>query len=164
VAGVLTEIRVEEGETVDVGTVIAVVGGANDAAEHGPVAAPAPPQSDPAPAPPPVPAASALPAPVPAKAGTNRLLSPVVRRLVGEHGLDVDSISGSGPGGRITRDDVLAHIDAVASSRPAAPDPAPAPVPAAAAVPDEAGEAPPSRAPVAGATPSVLAGERERRR
>jgi 2-oxoglutarate dehydrogenase E2 component (dihydrolipoamide succinyltransferase) len=60
----------------------------------------------------------------------NRLLSPVVRRLVNEHGIDPDDIAGSGPGGRITRDDVLDHIDRTGST--AAPAPAPAPAPAAA--------------------------------
>ncbi len=48
--------------------------------------------------------------------GDNRLLSPVVRRLVNEHGLDPDSIPGTGPGGRITRDDVLDHIDATGAN------------------------------------------------
>ena len=49
------------------------------------------------------------------------LLSPVVRRLVNEHGLDPASITGSGPGGRITRDDVLDHIDKVGATAAAAP-------------------------------------------
>jgi 2-oxoglutarate dehydrogenase E2 component (dihydrolipoamide succinyltransferase) len=43
--------------------------------------------------------------------GDGKLLSPVVRRLIGEHGIDVDEISGSGAGGRITRDDVLAFVE-----------------------------------------------------
>ena len=59
--------------------------------------------------------------------GDNRLLSPVVRRLVNEHGLDPDAITGTGPGGRITRDDVLDHIDARATPEAAAPPAAPAP-------------------------------------
>ena len=128
VSGTLTEIRVEEGDTVEVGTVIAVVGeaGAAAPAAAAPAAEPAPapdpepepaPEPDPAPEPAPAPAAAAAPEPAPAaqgtaQAGDNRLLSPVVRRLVNEHGLDPDAITGSGPGGRITRDDVLDHIDA----------------------------------------------------
>jgi pyruvate dehydrogenase E2 component (dihydrolipoamide acetyltransferase) len=149
VSGVLTEIRVPEGDTVDVGTVIAVVGDSADGPAAAPApAAPAPAPSAPdtpasaeppapatplAPAPPspvedpaPVAAAAAAPAAVPssaapmAAAGDNRLLSPVVRRLVNEHGLDPDSITGTGPGGRITRDDVLDHIDATGST-PQAP-------------------------------------------
>ena len=71
----------------------------------------------------------------------NRLLSPVVRRLVNENGLDPSTIVGTGPGGRITREDVLDHLDARAggaapavqsAASPAAP-PAPAQSPAPAA-------------------------------
>lgn len=47
----------------------------------------------------------------PAQGGPGKLLSPVVRRLIAEHGLDPAQIPGSGAGGRITRDDVLAAID-----------------------------------------------------
>uniref|UniRef100_UPI00374E5FD7 dihydrolipoamide acetyltransferase family protein n=1 Tax=uncultured Ilumatobacter sp. TaxID=879968 RepID=UPI00374E5FD7 len=68
-----------------------------------------------------------------AKAGDNRLLSPVVRRLVNENSLDPDSIAGTGPGGRITRDDVLDHIDAGGSK--AVPPPASVPASPAASVP-----------------------------
>ena len=82
----------------------------------------------------------------------NRLLSPVVRRLVTEHNLNVDSISGTGPGGRITREDVLDHIDKIANG--SAPAAAPAPKPAAAS------PAPVASAPKA-AAPVVRAGERD---
>ena len=178
VSGVLTEIRVQEGDTVDVGTVIAVVGDAGGAAaapaaepESAPAAepapavapepaAPAPAASTPAPPPPPAPAAAppAASAAETAQAGDNRLLSPVVRRLVNEHGLDPDSITGSGPGGRITRDDVLDHIDATGATRQ---DAASAPAPAAApAAPAPAPSAPPAKAP-APAAPAASAGERD---
>jgi 2-oxoglutarate dehydrogenase E2 component (dihydrolipoamide succinyltransferase) len=195
VSGVLTEIRVQEGDTVDVGTVIAVVGDADGAApatpapaaEPAPAPAPAPepapapaPEPAPAPAPAPVaeptPAASVPPPPAPtpaspetATAGDSRLLSPVVRRLVNEHGLDPDTITGTGPGGRITRDDVLDHIDATGAARddrPAAPAPAPAapeaPAPAPAA-PAPAAPAPAAAAPAPtfAAAPPVTAGERD---
>ncbi|HSP27521.1 MAG TPA: dihydrolipoamide acetyltransferase family protein [Ilumatobacteraceae bacterium] len=198
VSGVLTEIRVQEGDTVDVGTVIAVVGDADGApaepaaAEPAPAAAePAPAAADPEPAaaaPEPEPAAAesepapaaAPPAPAPAvpaapsstpetaQAGDNRLLSPVVRRLVNEHGLDPDSITGSGPGGRITRDDVLDHIDATGANRqdpaaasapsPAAPEPASEPAQAPASPPPA--PAPSAARPVA-AAPTPAAGERD---
>ena len=208
VSGVLTEIRVQEGDTVDVGTVIAVVvDGAGAAAETPAAAAPAaapepeaaaapdpePAEAAPAPPPPPAAAAPAAPpaapaAPVPtapaaaapaaaapvaatAQAGDNRLLSPVVRRLVNDHGLDPDTITGSGPGGRITRDDVLDHIDAsgakrqdpeaaVAAPAPAAPAPAPAP---AAPAPAPAAAPAPASAPRAAAStaPPATAGERD---
>ena len=163
VSGTLTEIRVEEGETVDVGTVIAVVGAGGDAAPAAPAAQPAAvpepaPASEPAPAPAPAPAPLAAPAPVvestTAKAGDNRLLSPVVRRLVNENSLDPDSIPGTGPGGRITRDDVLDHIDAGGGK--AAPAAAPTSAPAAAPAP-AAAAAPAPATPTASA-PAVAAG------
>jgi pyruvate dehydrogenase E2 component (dihydrolipoamide acetyltransferase) len=168
VSGTLTEIRVEEGDTVDVGTVIAVVGDSGDAAPGAPVAEPAPapapePAVAPAPAPAPAPAAPApaaapaAPAPVAesttAKAGDNRLLSPVVRRLVNENGLNPDSITGTGPGGRITRDDVLDYIDAGGAKTAAAPAPAPTAAPAPAPAPA------PAAAPAA--APAVAAGARD---
>ncbi len=147
VAGVLVEIRVQEGDTVPVGAVIGVVGdaGAAPAAAPAPVAASAPapapepapaPTAPPAAAPAPAPAAPApvAPAPVPAAAqhgslGSDIVLSPVVRRLINENGLDVRAITGTGPGGRITRDDVLSVIEkgGARAVPPAAP-----PVPAAA--------------------------------
>ena len=134
IAGVLQEIRVEEGDTVDVGTVVAVVGAVDGADSPEPAAAdpepaaPAPAAAAPAPAPTPVPPSPAEPAPGPvapaatpavasAAAGDTRLLSPVVRRLVNEHGLDTNAISGTGLGGRITRDDVLNHIDATEATK-----------------------------------------------
>ena len=133
IAGVLTEIRVPEGETVPVGAVIGVVGDAG-ASVAAPPAAPAPVvETAPAPvvaapvaaAPAPVAAASVVVA-APAAGNDNRLLSPVVRRLVNEHNLNVDSIAGTGPGGRITREDVLDHIDKIANgSAPAAATAAP---------------------------------------
>ena len=81
-------------------------------------AGPAPAAEAPPPPPPPEPAAAQAPPAPPAAApaapaadeaatgGDNRLLSPVVRRLVNEHGLDPAAIEGTGPGGRITREDV----------------------------------------------------------
>jgi len=177
VSGTLTEIRAEEGDTVDVGTVIAVVGdgGAPAPAAEAPAAEPEPaPEPTPAPAPAAAPPAAPAPAPAPpapapaavpaaggttAQAGDNRLLSPVVRRLVNEHGIDPDAITGSGPGGRITRDDVLDHIDATGATPQAAPVAAAAapsaPAPAAAPAPVAAPSAPPAPA------SQVSAGERD---
>ncbi len=156
VAGILTEIRVPEGETVPVGAVIGVVGDAGAVVAAPPAAAPAP-VVEAAPAPVVAAPVVATPAPVvaPAAGNDNRLLSPVVRRLVTEHNLNVDSIAGTGPGGRITREDVLDHIDKIATgSAPAAPAAAPAPRPAAAS------PAPVASAPKA-AAPVVRAGERD---
>jgi 2-oxoglutarate dehydrogenase E2 component (dihydrolipoamide succinyltransferase) len=171
ISGTLTEIRVAEGDTVPVGTVIAVVGvaGAAPAPTPAPVvatpvaAAPAP---TPAPAPAPVVAApvAAAPAPTPAPAPaatSNKLLSPVVRRLVAEHGIDVNALVGSGPGSRITREDVLDYIDRNGlKATPAAPTPVAAPVvaaPAPAAAPTPA----PSPAPAPVSRPAVVSSERE---
>ena len=137
VAGTVTEIRVAEGETVAVGTVIAVVGAAGAAPAPAPVAAAPAPAPVAAPAPAPVVAAPApapviaAPAPVvAAPSQTNKLLSPVVRRLVTEHQIDIDALTGSGPGGRITREDVLDYIDqhGLKASAQVASAPAPAPV------------------------------------
>jgi 2-oxoglutarate dehydrogenase E2 component (dihydrolipoamide succinyltransferase) len=152
IAGVLTEIRVPEGETVPVGAVIGVVGDAGAVVAAPPAAAPAPVvEAAPAPVATPVVAAPA-PAVTPAAGNDNRLLSPVVRRLVNEHNLSVDSIAGTGPGGRITREDVLDHIDKIANG--SAPAAAPAPRPAAAS------PAPVVAAPSV-AAPIVRAGERD---
>ena len=163
VAGTLTEIRVKEGDTVAVGTVIAVVGSAN-ASVAPVVVAPVAPVVQVAAAPvapvvvapvaplvqvaaPPVavaPAASAVTtsrAVLPANS-SNKLLSPVVRRLVSDHGIDVNTLVGTGPGNRITREDVLDFIDkngsvpqtvapVVATPAPVVATPAPVPVVAA---------------------------------
>jgi len=160
IAGVLTEIRVAEGETVAVGTVIAVVGGAGaaPAPTPAPVAAPAPAPvvaPAPAPAPAPVPVATPAPAPVTTPAPTpapvaqsNKLLSPVVRRLVNDHGINIDALQGTGPGGRITREDVLDYIDRNGLAAQAA-----APAPVATPAPVQA----PAPAPVVAVTPAPVA-------
>jgi len=196
IAGVVTEIRAAEGDTVPVGAVIAVVADGAAPAAAAPAAAPvvdAPAPVAEAPAPAPVveaPAAVAAPVPVAAVAvpavenaaspaavdnealgSDNRLLSPVVRRLVTEHGINPDEVTGTGPGGRITRDDLLDFIDTkqlapVAAAAAAAPvavvaaQPAAAPV--AAAPVAVAAPAPVAAAPVAAATPpTVVSGERD---
>ncbi len=80
--------------------------------------APPPPARAPAPAPAPPAPAPVASAAEPA-AANSKLLSPVVRRLVAEHGLDPAAISGTGAGGRITREDVLDHIDKRVATAPA---------------------------------------------
>ena len=109
-AGVLAEVMVGEGEDVAIGAVLAVL-------EEEDTAAPASP-----------PAAKPSPAAAPP-------LSPAVRRLVAEHGLDAAAIAGSGKGGRLLKADVLAHLEAAAPA-PQAPQPsATAPRPRAAIAP-----------------------------
>jgi 2-oxoglutarate dehydrogenase E2 component (dihydrolipoamide succinyltransferase) len=161
-AGVVREILVPEGETVDVGTRIAVIdtggdgGGAPAAAPATPAAeAPAPaveapaaaaPAESPDVAPPasadaphfqemPVVGAPAPQAAAPAADGNGdsrdqrSFMSPVVARMVSEHGLDIAKIAGSGRGGRVTRKDVEQHLAgtgaasgaAAAAAAPAAP-------------------------------------------
>jgi 2-oxoglutarate dehydrogenase E2 component (dihydrolipoamide succinyltransferase) len=179
IAGVLTEIRVAEGETVAVGTVIAVVGGAGAAPAPAPVATPAPapapvvtpapapvaaPVATPAPTPAPAPVATPAPAPVatPAPvAQSNKLLSPVVRRLVNDHGINIDALQGTGPGGRITREDVLDYIDRNGlAAQPAAPAVTPAPAPVVTPAPVAAPASAPTPAPVASPTPAPAAAPR----
>jgi len=164
VSGTVEQILVQEGETVSVGTKLAVIGHGGGATAHGggtgqevvaatgqaladpgaeleatdagaamapdgvdvPVGAATEPAASsrrqggqPAQAKPPTGApprpgsrpADQRPPSAPAQGGPSKLLSPVVRRLIAEHGLDPAEIVGSGAGGRITRDDVLAAID-----------------------------------------------------
>jgi 2-oxoglutarate dehydrogenase E2 component (dihydrolipoamide succinyltransferase) len=102
--GVLAEILIAEGVTAKVGAKLAVIQEAGGQAAAQPVK-----QAASAPAA----AASAMPAPAagrPPRAGAGERLSPVVRKLLAEHTLDPSRITGSGRDGRITRDDVLAHI------------------------------------------------------
>ena len=159
-AGVLKEIKVGEGQTVPIQTVVAVIDGAGSAA-----AAPAPapakaaaPQAPAAVAPPPPPASRPSPAPVAAAAApatpvpqrtTERIhSSPLVRRMAAEHGIDLTTIPGTGAGGRISKQDIEAVIAASAAGVPAsAPAPsAPAAAPARPAMPQapSASPAPPA--------------------
>ncbi|MDR7404361.1 MAG: biotin/lipoyl-containing protein, partial [Armatimonadota bacterium] len=123
VGGVLTQILVPEGQTVPVGTPIALVetAAAETPAAGVPAAAAAP---APEPAPPPA-------APPPAEEKVR--LSPVVRRLAEEHGIPLEEVArlrGSGAGGRVTKDDLLRYLQArQAGPMPAVPGPAPAPAP-----------------------------------
>lgn len=154
--GVIQEILVAEGETVSVGTPLAVIGEPGEAVAEAPSAAPepgepaetvavaeatdampgaapgAPEPYAPAAAAPevvesaveaapepeaPAPVAAAAPAsmaaPMPTDDAPRRgVLSPVVRKLAAEHGIDLNHVVGTGDGGRITRSDVMAYIDA----------------------------------------------------
>ncbi len=221
-SGFLTQILVQEGETVDVGTAIAIVeaeAGATpppppvaatpppppiETPPPAPVAAtppppppvaptppPAPPAADPAPAPiaytPPSVAPTSTPEPSqasnsgPAKVDAGQvaaspadalLLSPVVRKLINENGLDPADIEGTGAGGRVTRSDVLNYLDRSGSRAPrvqSAPSvittestrPVSAPAPSAPA-PQSQVQAPQSQAPAPqNQAPAVRAGARD---
>jgi pyruvate dehydrogenase E2 component (dihydrolipoamide acetyltransferase) len=114
VAGTLSEILVQEGETVAIGTPIAMVGdgGGTSRSAAGPVvgeggalrAEAAPPSSTP-PSPTP-PAEEAVKAPVASDGNGRPKASPVARRMAKEQGLDLGKLRGSGPGGRIVKADV----------------------------------------------------------
>src|ERR1700736_3196922 len=122
-AGTLREILVEEGATVDVGTAIAVIEEARAASATGSAGGPGAATAVPPSAPPAAVDGARPRAPVSSGPGAPALrLTPLVRRLAEEHRLSTDelaSISGSGEGGRITKDDVLRHIE----TRRAAPRP-----------------------------------------
>jgi pyruvate dehydrogenase E2 component (dihydrolipoamide acetyltransferase) len=123
--GTLLEILVHAGETVPVGTVLARIGDASAPAAT-PAAAPAGGSPQPASA-----AGSVAAVPAAAGNGEGRLLSPLVRRLIAEHGIDASTVTGTGVGGRIRREDVEQAI-ATQAARPAAPAAAATQVPAAA--------------------------------
>ncbi len=135
-AGVMGQQMYAAGDTVQVGALLAMIEAAGSAAAASPPATPAPaPAAAPAPAPA---AAKADPAPAPSvSSGEPVSLSPAVRRLVLEHGLDPTGIRGTGKDGRLTKEDVLA----AAESAKAAPAPAAAPAPVAASAPAASGAA-----------------------
>ncbi len=159
-AGVLKEIKVSEGQTVPIQTVVAVIDGAGGAAASAPApakgAAPTPAAAPAAAAPAaPRPAAAApvavapaavAPAAAPQRSGGERIhSSPLVRRMAAEHGIDLSTVPGTGAGGRISKQDIEAVIAAggapaaaplvVAAPAPARPAPPPPPAPAAAPAP-----------------------------
>ncbi len=126
-AGVLTEILVAAGETVAVGTAIAVLDSGEAAAADAPAESPAeatesgtaPPQAPPS-------------APDTAR---RSVLSPVVRKLAAEYGIDIAMVPGTGDGGRVTRKDIEAFAASSAATTAATPEPAPEPTPVPAAPP-----------------------------
>jgi len=162
-AGVLLEIKVPEGETVEVNTVVGLIGAAGEKAAPGAAPSPAPKPGSPAAttpapaaAPAHAPAAATAPAFAPAPASASPVpaartaavekpydryspeelrrarSSPVVRKIAAEHGVDITEVNGSGVSGRVTKQDILAHIE---SGVPARPVPARPGAPAAAPAP-----------------------------
>src|SRR5713226_6436655 len=147
-AGVLKEIKVGEGQTVPIQTIVGVIDAAGSAA---PATAPAPAKAPAAAAPAPALARPAAPAPAaapvaaaPASSGSTgeRIhSSPLVRRMAKEHGIDLSAVEGTGAGGRISKQDIEAMIAGGSEQGAAAPAysapapasrPAPPPPPAAA--------------------------------
>jgi len=132
--GVLRKILVKEGTTVAVGKAIAIVGTAGEAIPDAP-AEPAAKAEVPQPKPTrseEVIAAERQPKPVPPSAEPaeprgDLKVSPIARKLADEMGVDLSRIEGTGPGGRITKDDVLAAAEQPKAAPPKAAAPAPTP-------------------------------------
>lgn len=111
-AGTLSEIRVPEGENVEVGAVLGTIA-AGDVAASAPAKAPAAADGN----------GAADAAPMPAESDADGLIMPAARKLIEDHGLDPSGITGTGKGGRITKQDVLAAVDRAQgqAATPAAP-------------------------------------------
>ncbi|PRY62040.1 2-oxoglutarate dehydrogenase, E2 component, dihydrolipoamide succinyltransferase [Glycomyces artemisiae] len=162
-AGTLLEIRVAEDETTEVGSVLAIIG-SGDAAAAAPAPEPTPAvKSEPEPAPAPAQAEStptapapaapevaeapvsapAAPAPAaPASKPSGSYVTPLVRKLAADNGVDLAQVTGSGVGGRVRKEDVQALIDAKKAEAPAP----------AAAAPAKAAPAPAEVSPLRGRT------------
>lgn len=127
VAGTLLEIRIPEDEEAEVGQVLAIIGDSSAAAAPAAPAAPAPAAAAPAPATPAAPAAPASAPDTPATpaapaADGEAYVTPLVRKLAKDNGIDLSTVKGTGVGGRIRKQDVQAAIAAKGSAAaPAAP-------------------------------------------
>jgi 2-oxoglutarate dehydrogenase E2 component (dihydrolipoamide succinyltransferase) len=173
--GVLARIERREGEVVTVGEVLGLVSGSNGASAPAPDTATAMTAAAPAPTPTPVAETPPIAAPPPPAAPAPPVLAtpaageddadgaasgraaPAVRRLAEEHHVDLNTVTGTGPGGRVTREDVL--IVAARQAVQAAPTAA-TPIPAQPHVPD----APPASAPASAPVGTTSADGREERK
>jgi pyruvate dehydrogenase E2 component (dihydrolipoamide acetyltransferase) len=162
-SGVVQQILVQEGATVEVGTKLAVIAPEGAAPAEAPpepatqeaaAQAEAPSSSEgetptpaeaPAPEPPPAqaPAAPAEPVAAGNGGGDKTFVSPVVARIASEHGVDVSQVSGTGRGGRVTKKDILAFVESGGPEQAEAPAAPQQPEPQAQAAP----EAPPAPTP-----------------
>jgi 2-oxoglutarate dehydrogenase E2 component (dihydrolipoamide succinyltransferase) len=164
-SGTVSEILVQEGETVEVGTLLARIGGDGGGAQApAPAEAPAPPEpatqeaadaamaaasegatAGPAEAQPLSPPTETA---APSAGGNGKaFVSPVVARIASEHGIDPAQVPGTGNAGRVTKKDILKFIEqggAQQQEQPQAAAPAEAPAPAPAAAPAAAAPAPPA--------------------
>ena len=121
-SGVLLEIRVPEDETVEVGTVLAIIG---DPSQAGSAPTPAAPAPQAVPEPPAPASAPAVEAPV-SSGASGSYVTPIVRKLAKDKGVDLSTVTGTGVGGRIRKQDVEAAAKAAEEARAAAAAPAPA--------------------------------------
>jgi pyruvate dehydrogenase E2 component (dihydrolipoamide acetyltransferase) len=137
-SGILQEIKVSEGNTVQVNTIVGIIGEANGAV----AAAPAPAKASAPAAAPVAPPPTKAEAPAPPAAASRDAeeddsdvrSSPLVRKLARENNVDLAKVAGTGTGGRVTKQDVLDFVD----RRVAAPVAAPGPPPAAPSAPRQA--------------------------
>jgi pyruvate/2-oxoglutarate dehydrogenase complex dihydrolipoamide acyltransferase (E2) component len=159
--GVVAQILVQEGETVEVGTVLAYIAPAGAEIAAPPAGEPAPtapqpeetapaveapplapgtqaPEQEPAAAAPPPPAATPVTDTPPPSGNGKTFVSPVVARIAAEHGVDPSSVPGTGTGGRVTKKDILAFIESGApqAAAPEAPVPEAPPPPTAVPAPE----------------------------
>jgi pyruvate dehydrogenase E2 component (dihydrolipoamide acetyltransferase) len=150
-AGTLTEIKVKEGQTVDVNSVVAIIGAAGESAPAKPeeaVAEPAKAQGGEMPAAavgqpalsepmrtradgPETASSATKPATGPATKDDLRRQksSPLVRRIAKEHNVDISGIQGTGISGRVTKNDILGYLESGQTAKPAAGQPAQRPAP-----------------------------------
>jgi pyruvate dehydrogenase E2 component (dihydrolipoamide acetyltransferase) len=165
-AGVLKEIKVGEGKTVPIQTVVGVIDAAGDGAAKAaaPAPAPAPKVAEPArPAAPasgakpqivppaqtprpaaPAPAAASGPGPAPSRPAGERIhSSPLVRRMAKERGIDLGSVPGTGAGGRISKQDIEAYLAGGVQPSAGAAEPGAAEYAPTASAPQRAAAAPP---------------------
>jgi pyruvate/2-oxoglutarate dehydrogenase complex dihydrolipoamide acyltransferase (E2) component len=160
--GILTQVLVQEGQTVEVGTLLAVIAAAGALSAETEIASEEPPAAvtEPVTAAVVPEAAVAPSSPVAQPDGNGRtFVSPVVSRIAAEHGVDPSVIAGTGQGGRVTKRDILSYIEAgtpVAAVAPAQPVQAETPpaVPAAPAAPAPPAPPAPAPVPVAAAAPT----------
>ena len=138
-AGVLSKVLVPEGTTVAVGQPIAIVGAEGEVIPEAVPEDPAPPSEEPAPPTAPPVEAPAPPSVTPGAPVAEVRASPVAQRLAQERGIDLSQIQGTGPGNRITKDDVLAFEPGPAQAEVAATEAVPlGPATVEAPAPEEA--------------------------
>ena len=134
-SGVVAEILVPIGETVDVGTVMARIATGRERCRRPPAPAARWRHAGPSATEP----KSSSPAPAPAARNGDRRYSPVVQRIASEHGIDLSQVPGTGRGGRVRKQDVMAFVESgpveeppLHIESPYRPDPVAPPAPAAA--------------------------------
>ena len=122
IAGKLSEIKVQEGQTVTINTVVAVIGGGGSA----PAAKPAPAAQASVSSAAPALQQNGKPSAASASQSEHIRSSPLVRKIAKDNNVDLGQLSGSGASGRITKSDILGHLEGSAAA-PATPQTAPAP-------------------------------------